>query len=160
MKLTIVRKLGLGFGIVLILLVTISVVGVVSLNRAQALTSEILVFQELGEAADELAMAQHMERLGLIDYIISGDEEEKAEIKEAQMVYEEQVVVLQKAQSFPKLAGPAESIIQVTEEMDELLDEVMEGYEANPNDVTSALEELKVVNDFNDATMVPVIKDI
>jgi methyl-accepting chemotaxis protein len=160
MKLTIERKLGLGFGIVLILLLTVSVVGVVSLNRAQTLTNEIIELQELGEAADVLALAQHLERLGLIDYIISGEEDEKAEIEEAQEVYEEQVVILQKAQNFPKLASPAESIIQVTEEMDVLLDEILEAYEANPNDVSSALEALKSVNDFNDATMVPVIEEL
>ena len=160
MKITIGQALGLGFGIMLILLIAISVVGVVNVTKAQTLTNDILELQELGEAIDELAIAHHSERLGLIDYIISGEEEEKAEIEEAHEEYEFHVVHLQMAQGFPELAGQIESMIQLTADMDVLLDEVLDAYEANPNDITAALELLPELDEYNDSLVEPAIDGV
>jgi len=53
MKLTIARKLFIGFGILVFLLVVIAVFSINSLNRTQVLTSELIEFQKVVQATNQ-----------------------------------------------------------------------------------------------------------
>ncbi|MCK4489043.1 MAG: hypothetical protein KAU23_02225, partial [Anaerolineales bacterium] len=72
MKLTIARKLFIGFGILVFLLVVIAVFSVNSLNRTQVLTSELIEYQKVVQATNQCKEAIFTARVGIVQTYLSG----------------------------------------------------------------------------------------
>ena len=88
MKLTIGRKLGLAFGVVLALFMVVGVLAVLQLNRARMTTEELIKIQEVVLAVDNAAGKIFEERVALDSYIFTGDEAGKTEFEQAKEAYE------------------------------------------------------------------------
>ena len=110
MKLTIGRKLGLAFGVVLVLLMIVGVLAVLQLNRARLTTEALIQIQDVILAVDNAAAKIFEERVALDKYIFTGDESGKTEFEQAKEQYEAswEIVTKYRANVVPGLIGEVE----------------------------------------------------
>lgn len=110
MKLTIGRKLGLAFGVVLVLLLVVGVLAVLQLNRARMTTEALIQIQEVIQAIDISAGKIFEERVALDSYIFAGDEAGKTEFERAKQAYETswEVVTRYRGDEIPALIKEVE----------------------------------------------------
>jgi methyl-accepting chemotaxis protein len=110
MKMSIGRKLGLAFGVVLVLMLVVSVLSVILLNRARETTDVLIQIQEVLLATDSAANKIFEERVALDKYIFTDDEEGKTEFEAAKDVYEAswEIVKANRGDEIPELIHEVE----------------------------------------------------
>lgn len=164
MKLTIARKLSIGFGILVFLLVVIAVFSVNSLNRTQVLTSELIEYQNVVQSTNQCKEAIFTARVGIVQTYLSGTRSGLSRTATARENYDScwdeirQYRVVEKGELLQEI-----EIIRV--EYDRRLDQAITSLNANPD----ALDEgdpdvLDIINanlDFADSyaysTMLPAL---
>jgi len=72
MKLTIARKLFIGFGILVFLLIIIAVFSANSLNKTQTLTSDLIEYQKVVQATNQCKEAIFTSRVGIVQSYLTG----------------------------------------------------------------------------------------
>ena len=157
MKLSIASKLGVGFGFVLILLITGSAFAVVGQMRVAAASEELVRLQEFIEAADQLGTSALKARVGLDNYIFLGEAEGKKDIEEAHDELDAMWAVVQ-----PYLAGGPPGAEQFVGNAHatyaRLIDDALNTYEANPNDRAAATAKLEDLDEFFEKTFQPALE--
>ena len=110
MKLSIGRKLGLTFGVVLVLMFIVGALSIILLNRARETTEVLIQIQEVLLATDSAAGKIFEERVALDKYIFTGDEEGKTEFENAKDVYEAswEIVKANRGDEIPELIRDVE----------------------------------------------------
>ncbi|MCD4801549.1 MAG: HAMP domain-containing protein [Anaerolineales bacterium] len=165
MKLTIARKLFIGFGILVFLLVVIAVFSVNSLNRTQVLTSELIEYQKVVQATNQCKEAIFTSRVGIVQTYLSGSRSGLSRTATARKDYDSSWDEIREYRAAEKGELLLEiEVIRV--EYDRRLDQAISSLQANPG----ALDEgdpdvLDVINanlDFADSyaysTMLPALE--
>jgi len=156
MKLSIASKLGVGFGFVLILLITGSAFAVVGQMRVAAASEELVKLQEFIEAADQLGTSALKARVGLDNYIFLGEAEGKKDIEEAHDELDAMWAVVQ-----PYLAGGPPGAEQFVGNAHatyaRLIDDALNAYEANPLRA-AATAKLEDLDEFFEKTFQPALE--
>lgn len=154
MRLTIARKLSIAFGIVLVLMAAVALVGVVSLNRASAAAEEITESQVVMQSADRSLEYLLWERVELGRAWTRGETVHIARADEMRAEFEAawQVVVTHRGEKYGTMMDTIEREHALYEE---LLKEAVALFEANPNDLPAVLDKVGEADDFFYRTVEP-----
>ena len=164
MKLTIAKKLYIGFGILVVLLVIMSILSVSSLNQTQRLTSDLIEYQIVVQATNQCKESIFTSRVGIVQTYLTGSRSGLSRTATAREDYDEWWEVVKRYRGIEK----AELLLEIENirvEYDRRLDQAITSLNANPD----ALDEgdpdvLDVINanlDFADSyaysTMLPAL---
>lgn len=157
MRLSIARKLGVGFGFVLILLIIGSAFAVVGQMRVAASSEELVKLQEFIEAAEQLETSALKARVSLDNYVFLGEAEGKKDIEQAHDELDAMWAIVQ-----PHLAGGGPGAEQFVGPAHatyaRLMEEALAAYEANPNDHTAVTAKLDDLDQFFEKTFEPALE--
>ena len=164
MKLTIARKLSIGFGILVLLLIITAVLSVYSLNRTQNLTSQVIDSQEVVKATNQCKEAIYKTRVGVVQSYLTGTRSGLSRTATARSDYDDAWEIVKQYRGVEK-ADLLLEIAGIRVEYDRRLDQAITSLSANPD----ALDEgdpdvLDIINrnlDFADSysssTMLPAL---
>jgi methyl-accepting chemotaxis protein len=147
MKLTIARKLSIAFGVVLVLLVVVSLLGVFGLSRARVAAEELAEAQVLMDALDHSLEYLLRERLEVGNVWTTGAMEHMDYAEEARGQFQEawEVVRTYRAEENP---GMLRTIEEGHKGYETLLAEAIDLYRANPNDLSAVMAKAKEADEF------------
>ncbi len=154
MKLTIGRKLGLGFGVVLILLFTISTLGVVNVNKARTFASDVqevsAVMMSLHQTNENLLM----ETIMTYHYFSTGEEEHLTMVEESHHAANTkwEGVTIPRGEEYPE---EIQAVEQAHAGYDNLLEASIAVYQKNPSDVKVAMLSMNEASQFFHMNVVP-----
>ncbi len=159
MKLTIGRKLSIAFGVVFLLLVIVGLLSVYSLSRARAAAEELAEAQVLMDALDHSVEYLLRERMEVGNVWTTGETEHAAYAEEARREFEAawEVVRTYRAAENP---GMVRGIEQGHKTYEELMQEAVALYEANPNDLAAIMEEAREADEFFYRGLEPVTQQL
>jgi len=164
MKLTIARKLFIGFGILVFLLIIIAVFSANSLNKTQTLTSDLIEYQKVVQATNQCKEAIFTSRVGIVQSYLTGTRSGLSRTATARADYDSWWEVIKEYRTIGK-AQLLHDIEVIRLEYDRRLDQAITSLNANPD----ALDEgdpdvLDIINanlDFADSyaysTMLPAL---
>jgi len=164
MKLTIARKLFIGFGILVFLLIIIAVFSANSLNQTQTLTSDLIEYQKVVQATNQCKEAIFTSRVGIVQTYLTGTRSGLSRTATARADYDSWWEVIKEYRTIGK-AQLLHDIEIIRLEYDRRLDQAITSLNANPD----ALDEgdpdvLDIINanlDFADSyaysTMLPAL---
>jgi len=164
MKLTIARKLFIGFGILVFLLIIIAVFSANSLNQTQTLTSDLIEYQKVVQATNQCKEAIFTSRVGIVQSYLTGTRSGLSRTATARADYDSWWEVIKEYRTIGK-AQLLHDIEVIRLEYDRRLDQAITSLNANPD----ALDEgdpdvLDIINanlDFADSyaysTMLPAL---
>ena len=164
MKLTIARKLFIGFGILVFLLIIIAVFSANSLNQTQTLTSDLIEYQKVVQATNQCKEAIFTSRVGIVQTYLTGTRSGLSRTATARADYDSWWEVIKEYRTIGK-AQLLHDIEVIRLEYDRRLDQAITSLNANPD----ALDEgdpdvLDIINanlDFADSyaysTMLPAL---
>lgn len=158
-KLSIARKIGLGFGIVLLLLFTVAVVGVVSLNKTRTATKELIEIQRVTEALDRSAEYMLLERMKISQYISTGDD---IHVVDAESLRRNQQVEWKfvRAHSVAQVPDMIENIDRVHTTYEGLLDKIVTTYKENPKNSRAVFVQLNDTDQFYTHIVAPADRQL
>lgn len=146
-KLTIRRKLMLGFGVVLVLMIVVVVMGAISLNRIRISTHELVEIQSVMEAIDRSAEYLLLARMKVSQYISSGQDSHLVDAESARRNQQAEWKVV-RTYSAAKVPNMIRNIERVHTTYEGILDKVVITYQANPNDSEPIFAALNETDEF------------
>ncbi len=164
MKLTIARKLSIGFGILVLLLVITAVFSVTSLNQTQNLTSQLIEYQVVVQATNQCKEAIFTSRVGIVQTYLTGTRSGLSRTATARSDYDDWWEVIKQYRGTEK-AELLQEIEVIRVEYDRRLDQAISFLTANPDVLDEGdPDKLDVINrylDFADSyaysTMLPTL---
>ncbi len=155
MRLTIGRKLSIAFGVVLALLVIVVLLSVYSLSRARAAAQELAEAQVLMDALDHSLEHLLWERLEVGNVWTTGNTAHMADAEVARGEFEAAWDIVRQYR-----AAENPSMLRSVEEghatYEGLLQEAVDLYEADPNDLVGVMNEAREADEFFVRVLQPV----
>ena len=154
MKLTIGRKLGLGFGLVLILLFTVSMLGVVNVNKARTFASDVqevsAVMMSLHQTNENLLS----ETIMTYHYFSTGEEEHLTMVEESHNAANTkwENVTTRRSKDYPE---KIQAVEQAHAGYDLLLEASIAVYQENPSDITAAMLSMNEASQYFHMNVIP-----
>jgi len=164
MKLTIARKLYIGFGTLVALLVIMAILSVTSLNQTQRLTADLIEYQVVVQATNQCKEAIFTSRVGIVQTYLTGTRSGLSRTATAREDYDEWWGVVTKYRGTEK-ADLLLEIENIRIEYDRRLDQAIASLSANPDALdegdTDVLDVINANLDFADSyaysTMLPAL---
>lgn len=155
MKLSIAKKLTLGFGIVVILLVVVAGVSFYSLSRSQTLTDELIELQEVVQATNRSKEALLAERVGIGHYILTGVPGGLEKMEQARETFNEWEAMVESGEG--DTSEGIQQILSAREKYRGQLDDAIFVYENYPENTSEILRELGEADGFAENNLNPLI---
>lgn len=147
MRLTIGRKMALGFGVVLVLLIVVVVMGAISLNRARIATDELVAIQSIMESIDRSAAYMLLSRMKISQYISTGEDIHAVDAASARRSQQAEWKVV-RAYSAAQVPDMIRNIERVHTTYEGILGKVVTDYEANPKEIRPIFAALNDADQF------------
>ena len=158
-RLTIGRKLALGFGIVLALLIAGRGVSVYGIRHLGAAAEELVLAESVKAAADGVLLGKLSSVAKLRHYFSTGDTDLLAESSEAHHETEESLTTIKEYRAVA-LAAELRALEAAHHTHADMLDAATVAYRKNPNNVAAVMAKLDEADTFFEENMVSYIEAI
>jgi twitching motility protein PilJ len=155
-KLTIGRKLGLGFGIAHVLLLGVSIYAIAGLFRANAIIRDLNEQAAFGDAVDGFELNMYRARTTLADYVLEGEGGSQEQIAQniattvdaCSVCHEDEGYSGAAPHDSPQVASLVSSVNEIRDSLTQQMQASLALYAQQPGDVTSINASLSDLDQF------------
>jgi methyl-accepting chemotaxis protein len=155
MRLTVGRKLWLGFAIVLVLLAAVAVLSVFSLSAARTAAAQLVEIHRVVSALDRSTESMLMERAMWTQYVATGDEGYSVDARAARSRYGESWGTVLEYGAGRQLEI-VEDLQDAVPQYSNLLDWAVDSFEDNPQDPRLTLSQFNAADEFYSHVLSPI----